>query len=239
MGYRMRAIVCTSLADARSVRDALDRSFGFPKPGYNPSRGVHSGPGEPGWTATIAEIIDVGGVVYVVGVADEIARTILRTSIDVEPVGFGTAYVLEIGGWNGQTPILVERTRAITPTTSDLDAAKADAIRILETRKLAAMAAGFEHPSGSGHRFSLAVEAQILRTRLMLVYQTPAMTWPLLWPTLDPSNFLTLATPADVEALYIAESLALRSLNEADAARKARVAAATTVGQIRSILDAS
>ena len=238
----MTAILCSSVDEARTIRDQLDVLYGYPRPGTNAATGDPVPPGGPGWTATCAEILDIGGAAYVCGVTDAMAAAICRSTVEAQ-AGIGTVYALEIDRWAGDAPILVERSRARTPPPEDITRAKADAIRIIADRSATARAVGFLH--SDGRRYTLEHDAcrQIMEAKSWALYDeghgTSYMAYPLIWPSVDRSGFVAMQTAADVVAFALSYSLADRALTEQMAGLEMSIALAETVDDITRILGAA
>lgn len=131
--------------------------------------------------------------------------------------------------WNGSAFVL--------DTPEQLVLAKERAFARIDDRTDALIAQGYEYPPSSGNRFELSLEAQARLLALLSLRENPAMSYPIVFNTLDDLGTVQIADAAAVEGMVLIAVGTYRALIDSGTALKGLVRACTSVAEIEAVVD--
>jgi len=115
--------------------------------------------------------------------------------------------------------------------------AKLDKYGEIDVRTDELIAAGFEYPADSGHRFSLSEEGQLNLLGVYNAKDSPAMTYPIIWPTIEDDYDLSVTDAAMVESFYLTALGTVRAVRDSGTVLKDQVRSLTTLPAVESFVD--
>lgn len=114
---------------------------------------------------------------------------------------------------------------------------KSEKVRTIDRRTNEILDQGFEYPPGSNVFYSMSAQAQINMTNLLMIKDSPILTYPIKYNSKNDRDAVSINTPNDIVMFYQMALSTLRGTLDSGTALKDLVRAATNKTELDLVVD--